>query len=488
MRVTDAIAGLPIEASAAANPELTGITQDSRFVEEGYLFVALVGKRFDGREFIPDAIERGAVAVLASGPPPPGFRGAWLEAADPRWLIGPLAGRICGHPDRDLLMVGITGTNGKSTVSFLMVSILEQAGLPTGTIGTLGHRFGGVILGTDRTTPEASFFYRLLAQMRAAGAKAVSAEISSQGLALGRVEGLEFDLAIFTNLTRDHFDFHPDFEDYFAAKRRLFEQLKPNGMAVVNLADTYGRRLAAELPRVMGYGEGGQVFCKSVEFSARSIRGVVATPRGELQIESSLLGSYNLENIVAAVAAAEALGLEHADVAAGIAALPPLTGRLEAIDCGQPFPVFIDYAHTDAALRASLEALRSFTSQKILLVFGCGGDRDPGKRTLMGKVAGELADFSIITTDNPRSEDPLAIIGAIEQGLKESGNPNYRIFPDRREAIHRAVARVDEGWTLLIAGKGHEEFQIVGEKRSLFSDREEVERALEEKVGTRSDR
>jgi len=466
------------------NPDLTGITQDSRFAEEGYLFVALVGKRFDGREFIPDALSRGAVAVMASGPPPPGFDAVWLEARDPRWLIGPMAGRIYGHPDRDLLMVGITGTNGKSTVSFLLVSILEAAGYPTGTIGTLGHQFGDVLLGTDRTTPEASFLNRLLAQMRQAGAKAVTAEISSQGLALGRAEGLSFDLGIFTNLTRDHFDFHTDFEDYFRWKRRLFDQLKPNGKAVVNLADPYGRRLAEELPRVVTYGTGGDVACRTAEFSPRGIRGVFETPRGELPFESQLLGSYNLENLLAAAAAGEALGLEHGAIASGIASQQPLTGRLERVECGQSFPVFVDYAHTDAALEAALKAVRSFTADKVLLVFGCGGDRDPGKRTLMGRVAGQLADFSIITTDNPRTEDPRAIIGAVEEGIKQSGNPNYRIFPDRREAIHRAVARAEEGWTLLIAGKGHEAFQIVGDKRSSFSDREEVERALEEKVGT----
>lgn len=486
MRVSEVIAGLPIEISRGGDPDVTGISQDSRFVKEGYLFVALVGKTFDGRAFIPDALERGAVGVLSSGPPPPGYDRAWLSARDPRWLIGPMAGRIHDHPDRDMLMIGITGTNGKSTVSYLMVGILEAAGLPTGTIGSLGHQFGGEMLGTDRTTPEASHLNRLLARMRDSGAKAISAEISSQGLALGRVEGLSFDLGVFTNLTRDHFDFHRDFEDYFQAKRRLFGQLKPEGQAVVNLDDPFGRRLADELPRVRTYGREGEVSSKDVEFSPTGIRGVLVTPRGELPFESPLLGTYNLSNIVTAAATAEALDLPHDAIARGIAGQRPLTGRLEPVECGQSFPVLIDYAHTGAALEASLKALRSFSNHKILLVFGCGGDRDTGKRALMGRVAGELADLSIITTDNPRREDPLAIIAAVEKGIKESGNQNYRILPDRREAIRRAIAQADEEWVVLIAGKGHEEYQIVGEKRSTFSDRQEVERALEEKLGTRA--
>ena len=488
MRVSEVIAGLPIENGAADDVDVIGISQDSRFIQEGYLFVALVGKTFDGRAFIPDAVERGAVGVMSSGPPPPGFDRIWLNARDPRWLIGPMAGRIYGHPDREMLMVGITGTNGKSTVSYLMVGILEAAGYPTGTIGSLGHQFAGEVLGTDRTTPEASHMNRLLARMRDAGAKAISAEVSSQGLALGRLAGLEFDLGVFTNLTRDHLDFHRDFEDYFQAKRRLFEQLKPAGQAVVNLDDPFGRRLAEELPRVRTYGDGGEVVSKAVEFGPWGIRGVLVTPRGELPFDSPLLGTYNLSNIVAAAATAESLDLPHEAIVAGIAGQSPLTGRLEPVECGQSFPVLIDYAHTDAALEASLKALKSFLKHKILLVFGCGGDRDPGKRALMGRVAGELADLTIVTTDNPRREDPLAIIAAVEEGIKESGNQNYRILPDRREAIRRAIAQADDEWAVLIAGKGHEEFQIVGDKRSSFSDRQEVERALEEKLGTRAGR
>ena len=486
MRVSEAIEGLPIEMLSEEDPELTGISQSSLFVKEGYLFVALVGKQFDGRAFVPDALERGAVAVMASGPPPPGYEGVWLTATDPRWLIGPLAARIYDHPDEQMLMVGVTGTNGKSTVAYLMVSILQACGYPTGTIGTLGHQFGGEVINADRTTPEASNLYRLLAQMRDAGAKAVCAEVSSQGLALGRVEGLRFDLGVFTNLTRDHFDFHRDFEDYFAAKRRLFDQLKPEGKAVINLDDPYGRRLAEELPRVTTYGTDGQVSYRSVEFTASGTQGELVTPRGVLKFESPLLGTYNLINIVAAAAAAEALGLDHEAIALGIANQHPLTGRLEPIDCGQSFPVVIDYAHTDAALEASLKALRSFLPHKILLVFGCGGDRDPGKLVLMGRWGGRLADMSIITTDNPRGEDPLAIIASVEEGLKDSGNSHYRILPDRREAIRRAIAQADDDWVVLVAGKGHEDFQIVGDKRTTFSDHQEVIEALEERLGQRA--
>jgi UDP-N-acetylmuramoyl-L-alanyl-D-glutamate--2,6-diaminopimelate ligase len=487
LRLLETIEGLPITATSDDNPEVLGITQDSRFVEAGYLFVALVGKRFDGRAFIPDALQRGAIGVVASGPPPPGFDRIWLTAGEPRWLVGPLAARIYRHPDRELLMAGITGTNGKTTVSRLLVAMLEAAGHATGSIGTLGHRFAGELLGDDRTTPEASHMYRMLRRMVDNGATAVSAEISSQGLALGRVAGLGFDLAIFTNLTRDHLDFHRDLEDYFQAKRRLFDQLKPKGVAVVNIDDPRGRQLADELPRVSTYGDGGDVSGHSVEFTPRGISGVLTTPRGELEFESALLGDYNLQNIVAAAAGAEALGLSHPAIGDGIRVVSPLPGRLEPVDCGQPFPVLVDYAHTDAAMEAALRSLRSFSNRKILLVFGCGGDRDPGKRPLMGRIAGRWADLSIITSDNPRGEDPLAIIAAIEKGVKESGNPSYRILPDRREAIRRAIAQADQDWVVLIAGKGHEIVQIVGEKRVPFVDREEIEHALEEKLGTRTD-
>jgi UDP-N-acetylmuramoyl-L-alanyl-D-glutamate--2,6-diaminopimelate ligase len=319
--------------------------------------------------------------------------------------------------------------------------------------------------------------------MRDDGATAVCAEISSHALAQDRVEGGSFDLAVFTNLTRDHFDYHRDFESYFACKRRLFEQLKPEGRAVVNIDDPYGRRLADEIPGAITFGHDGDVRVVEADLDLRGIRCRILTPRGELDLVSPLLGEYNLSNLLAAVAGAEALELPPRAVESGAAACQPLPGRMETVDCGQDFPVVIDYAHTDAALEAALRSLKSFTGRQVILVFGCGGDRDPGKRALMGRVAGDLAELSIITSDNPRSEDPLAIIAEVEKGIQQAENPSYRILPDRRDAIRRAVAQAGPDWAVLIAGKGHEEVQIIGDEQLPFSDLEEVERALEEHIG-----
>ena len=394
-----------------------------------------------------------------------------------------MAARIYDHPDRELVTIGVTGTNGKTTVSLLLAAILEAAARPTATSGTLGYRFGEQSFGGERTTPEASDFFRVLRRMRDAGAEAASCEISSHALDQGRVRGAGFDLAVFTNLSRDHLDYHDDLESYFEAKRQLFTQLKRGGHAAINVDDAYGLRLVSDLPGAIGFGKQGQVRVLNAEFDIAGIHGRMVTPRGEFEFSSSLLGAYNLDNLLAAVAGAEALDLPQDAIQEGLAQRRPLPGRMEAVDRGQPFPVLIDYAHTDAALRAALKSLRELSERKILVVFGCGGDRDPGKRPLMGKVAGELADRSIITSDNPRGEDPLAIISAVEQGIKQTGNPDYRILPDRREAIRRAVTQAGPEWAVLIAGKGHEEVQIVGDKELPFSDRVEVERALEERIG-----
>ncbi len=321
--------------------------------------------------------------------------------------------------------------------------------------------------------------------MRDDGAAAVAMEVSSHALAMGRVAGAAFDAAVFTNLTRDHLDYHQDFEDYFAAKRKLFDLLKPGARPAVNVDDPYGRRLAAEMPDALTFGELGEVSARDVAVTARGTRGVLVTPRGEVPFDSPLLGRYNLSNLLAAAAAAETLGLPHAAVAAAFAAQRPVPGRMEPVERGQPFPVYVDYAHTDAALDAALRSAREIAAGgKVAVVFGCGGDRDQGKRPLMGKVAGELADLVIATSDNPRSEDPLAILAAVEQGLKSSGNQRYRLVPDRRAAIREAITAAGPGWVVLVAGKGHEREQIVGNERLPFSDLEEIGKMLEERFGS----
>ena len=490
MKLSELVRGLPLTGDLGTDPEVFGVRHDSRTVGPGDLFVAWRGEKHDGATFAGEAIARGAVAVVADRARPEELLGTvpWLVAERPRELLGDLAPPLWGHPERSLTLAGVTGTNGKSTVVELVAAMLDAAHVPCGRIGTLGYRFPGLESPpTERTTPEASDLFRLLAAMKGLGAKAAAMEVSSHALAQGRSRGLAFDVAIFTNLTRDHFDFHPDFDDYFAAKAKLFGQLKPSGRAVVNLDDRRGRELAARLPAPVGYGAEGAVAPGRIELDEAGIRGTLATPRGELEIDSPLLGRFNLSNLLAAVAAGEALELPQAAIAAGVHATRPLAGRMEPVAAGQAFPALVDYAHTEAALEAALRSTRELTGRPIVLVFGCGGDRDAGKRPHMGCVAGALAELPIVTSDNPRSEDPQAIIAAVEEGLRESGNARYRVVPDRREAIRRAVAvAAAEGFAVLVAGKGHEQVQIVGDRRLAFSDREELERAIAERAGAES--
>ena len=475
-------------------PDVVGVTHDSRRVRPGDLYVALPGQRFDGWDFAAAAVAAGAVAVAGAPPRAPAPAAAltvpWAPLADPRAGLAALAARVYGHPDRELVMAGVTGTNGKTTVALLIAAMLEAAGLPAGFLGTLGYRFGErtFVAGYAHTTPESSDLYRTLREMRDAGARAAAMEVSSHALAMQRVAGAAFDVAVFTNLTRDHLDYHQDMESYFAAKRELFAQLKPGARAAINAGDPYGRRLAAELPEALTFGEGGAVRASAVRLSTGGIAARLETPRGALEIDSPLLGRYNLDNLLAA-AAAEALGLPHAAMARGIAEGRRVPGRMEPVDRGQPFPVFVDYAHTDAALAAALAAVREVAgvnragAVKVAVVFGCGGERDPGKRAVMGRTAGELADLPIVTSDNPRGEDPLAIMAAVEEGVKASGNSRYRLVPDRREAIRAALAAAGPGWAVLVAGKGHEREQIVGDRKLPFSDVDEIGRALEELRG-----
>lgn len=486
--------GLPIVPSPASGwetVEIHGIAHDSRAVEPGDLFVAWRGERHDGRSFAPQAVGRGAAAVLAHGSAPQAIAVPWMAGEDPRRLLAPLAARLYGHPDRELVVAGVTGTNGKSTVAVLLAAVLEAAGHRAGLIGTLGYRLAGESFPGERTTPEASDLFRTLRRMRDRGAAAVAIEVSSHALEQGRVAELGLDIAVFTNLTRDHLDFHGTMERYYQAKRRLFALVKEGGRAVVNLDDESGRRLAAELPGALTYGAAGStgaVRPLGVTLDTTGIRGQIATPAGTLALWSPLRGRFNLENLLAATAAAVALGLPLAAVESAFGGQQPVPGRLEPVGPpGQPIAAFVDYAHTDAALVAALSSVRELTAGRVVLVFGCGGERDTGKRPLMGRVAGELADLPIATSDNPRGEDPLDILAAVEEGLAASGSTRYRVIPDRRQAIRAAVALAEPGDVVLVAGKGHEEVQVVGVERLPFSDRRELADALEERLGPRHD-
>lgn len=497
LTVAELIAGLPIRRVSGPDPvvgpPVTGVTLDSRKVAAGDLFVAVPGARLDGRAFAGMALERGAVAVLAApGGAPAAWPSSvyWLETPDaetPRALAGPLAARVYGHPERDLILAAVTGTNGKSTTATVLGALLDAAGLPAAVLGTIGYGFRDQVFPADRTTPEAPELIGLLRRFHGAGARAATMEASSHALALHRLAGLAFDVAIFTNLTRDHLDFHQDLEDYFQAKRRLFTMLKPGGRAAVHVDDSHGARLAAEMPEALTFGTRpdtrAEVRMEGAQLSAEGIRGTLVTPRGRFEIHSTLLGRYNLENLLAAVAGAEALGLPSEAIVRGVAERGPVVGRLEPVKAGQPFPVFVDFAHTPAGLESLLRSVREFTGKRPIVVFGAGGDKDRGKRGPMGRVVGELAALPILTSDNPRGEDPLEILWAVEAGIKESGNTQYRLVPDRREAIRRAVAVAGPDDVVVVAGKGHEAFQETAGVRTPFSDQKELQKALEERFG-----
>ena len=492
MRLPELIEGLPISGDSDSkgwmDTEVLGIAHDSRRVQPGDLFVAWRGETFDGRAFVSQAMENGAVAILAAEPPSSPIAVPCLVADQPHSLLGSLAARVYEHPDRRLRLIGVTGTNGKTTVATLIASMLEAEGRPTACLGTLGYRFRRRRLAGERTTPEASDLFCFLRQSFDDGASDVVMEVSSHALAQGRVASARFDLGVFLNLSRDHLDFHADLEDYFEEKAGLFELLKEDSRAVVNLGDAYGRRLAVRLPAALTFGDDGLVRYDRLEIGAGGIVGKIVTPRFEVCCQSPLLGPYNAENILAATAAGEALGLSCAAIERAISRQEPLEGRMQAVEAGQPFPVIVDFAHTGAALEAALQAMRSLGDSKVLVVFGCGGGRDRGKRELMGRVAAEHADYSILTSDNPRDEDPRVILQEVEAGLKWCPRARYEVIEDRRQAIRRAVEMATPEWSILIAGKGHEKVQIVGSQRLPFVDREEAAEALEERFGSASNR
>ena len=521
MRLGELLAGHEdrLELPLADYPELLGmeirgVCHDSRRAQPGDLYVAIVGERFDGRDFAREAVKQGAVAVLGPSPDRPevqqraqGGQVPWIVSEQPRALLGDLAIRAYGAPHEDLLTVGITGTNGKSTVALLVADALSAVGRPAAVLGTLGCHFQNQTLDVgSRTTPEAPDLFRALDRVRQAGARAIAMEISSHALDLDRLGdpakgGLTLDVAVFTNLSRDHLDHHGDMESYYQAKKRIFSRLKPGGLAVVSVGDSWGRRLVNELVdelsddhKLVAYGlDEGDVTAASAALSLDGIQVTVETPDAEISVSSRLLGRYNLENLLATMAVgdglAEDLEIDLRQVAEAIGRRSALPGRLEPVlvTGDQPFPALIDFAHTPGALEAALRSVRELTDRKIVLVFGCGGERDQGKRPLMGRVAGELADLPILTSDNPRREDPVKILEAVEEGVKQSGNERYELIADRREAIRRAVeiAAGDEGgqkdgsgWLILAAGKGHETTQDLGDRVVPFSDRGELDAAI----------
>jgi UDP-N-acetylmuramoyl-L-alanyl-D-glutamate--2,6-diaminopimelate ligase len=457
-----------------AEGEAVGITHVAQRVSPGWVFAALPGARHHGIEFAVEALERGAVAILSDRNPE--ARTVWLATSEPRRAMAHAAWALAGHPEQRLVMVGITGTNGKSTVADLVGRIARAADVPCGVFGTLAYTLPGRSERAARTTPEATDLAPLLAELAAGGGRLAVMEVSSHALEFERVAGLPFDVAVWTNLTRDHLDFHDDLEAYFNAKKKLLHLLRhdPPGRRVIGADDPFIARLASS-PRegdlTFGLAGGCQVTASEVAPDLQGTTFRLHIPGAEAAVRLPLVGRHNLRNALAAAATATALGWTVDAVARGLEGAEPLPGRLEPVVTGTHFPIFVDYAHTPDALEQVLTALREVGTYRIVVVFGCGGDRDAGKRAPMGEVVGRLADIPVVTSDNPRSEDPQAIIAAIMEGVRASGNPRALAIPDRREAIAAALSLADERCLLLVAGKGHETEQIFADRTVPFDDR-----------------
>jgi UDP-N-acetylmuramoyl-L-alanyl-D-glutamate--2,6-diaminopimelate ligase len=492
MTLRELLAGCSVRSTAGSlDAEIGSIAYDSREVTRGTLFVAVRGTRTDGNKFVPQAIAKGAAAIVSSSLPITGIAMPWIQVDDERAALAGLAANFFRHPTRNLHLIGVTGTNGKTTTTYLIEAILNAAGHEAAVMGTIEYRGPGFEYAAERTTPEAPDLERLFERVVQAGWKYSVMEVSSHAIELKRVNSLHFDVAVFTNLTRDHLDFHGDMRAYFLAKKRLFEGLsggRPR-VLVLNADDSHYEELRSIAPeRVISYGmqNAADICPLRHHFGWNGTGATYRTPFGELEIRSSLMGTPNLMNIGAAIGAAVALELPLDAVRRGIEKLPMVPGRFESVGAGQDFRVIVDYAHTDDALDNVLKTAREITSGRLIVVFGCGGDRDRTKRPAMGRVAAARSDFAYITSDNPRSEEPEKIIQDIEEGLKESGAGKYAVCIDRRDAIRQALHSAQPGDTVLIAGKGHEPYQIIGNTTFPFDDRVVARELLDELVSGRN--
>jgi len=467
-----------------------GVDYDSRRVQPGWLFVAMRGESSDGNRYIDAALQAGAVAIVTDSPAEPPRPGvAWAVVPHGRRALARIAANFYKHPENRLKLVGITGTNGKTTTSYLVESIFHAAGRKSVLVGTIEYHVAGKKMPAPHTTPEALELERLFAEAVASGATDGVLEVSSHALAQQRVYGIPFEVAVFTNLTRDHLDYHKDFDDYFAAKRVLFEGCgtEPPRFCAINADHDYGRQLVAfarSRSQVFTYGiDAGDLRPQQLEVTAGGSRFDVETPAGRLAIWTPLIGRVNVYNALAAIATGVARGLPPKAIVDGIAALAHVPGRFQRVDEGQPFSVVVDYAHTDDALRNLTQLGREFVSRdgqqgRVITLFGCGGDRDRHKRPLMGAAAGQGSDFVVLTSDNPRSEDPLAIIHDALPGLAAT-RTKHAVEPDRRKAIALAIAEAKPGDIVLIAGKGHEDYQVTRAGTQPFSDAQVAREALQ---------
>lgn len=467
--------------------EVAGIAYDSRRVTPGMLFVAIPGQRTDGHEYIQTALERGAAAVVCERNGTVPHSATRIKVKDVREALARLATGFYQNPSSKLKVIGVTGTNGKTTVSFMIKAMLEQAGIKTGLMGTVHYEIGERMIPAQRTTPESLEVQQMMAQMVRAGCSACVMEVSSHALEQKRVLGVEFDVAIFTNLTHDHLDYHGNMENYFSAKSKLFaaiSQGKKKAAAVINIDDTFGARLAGqtkvEVLLTYALDQQAKLRATQIQLGASGSRFTVEAPGQKFACRIPLIGRHNIYNSLAAIGAGIALELKPAAIQKALSTMPPVPGRLERVEMGQPFGVYVDYAHTDDALRNVLRTVKEITTGRILLTFGCGGNRDSAKRAKMGKIAAEMADFTIITSDNPRKESAERIAAQIEEGYRSARQEAYVIELDRQRAIAQILGKAERGDTVLIAGKGHETYQEFEDTVVPFDDRVHAQEALEQ--------
>jgi UDP-N-acetylmuramoyl-L-alanyl-D-glutamate--2,6-diaminopimelate ligase len=487
MLLKDLVDELPaLRTEGSLDREVAGITYDSRRISPGMVFVAIPGQNTDGHDFIPAAIDRGAAAIICERNGFTSQRAAKIKVADARAALARASAAFYGHPSAKLKVIGVTGTNGKTTVSFMVKRILEAAGLKTGLLGTIRYEIGDRVIPAHRTTPEALEVQYLMSQMLRAGCQACVMEVSSHALDQKRVAGVEFDVGIFTNLTQDHLDYHGTMENYFTSKSHLFDRWpdgsKP-GAAIINIDDAYGLHLSdttnAEVRLTYGVCGRASLRATKIQLGRDETRFQVETGDKTIACHLPLIGTHNIYNALAAAGTGLALKVSAQHIQAGLNGMRPVPGRLEGINCGQPFGVFVDYAHTDDALQNVLKTLREITPGRLLVTFGCGGSRDTGKRAKMGIVAARMADATIITSDNPRKETPASIAAQIEEGFRSVRTDGYRVELDRERSIDEVIRMAKPGDTVLIAGKGHETYQEFADTVVPFDDCVMAREALE---------
>jgi UDP-N-acetylmuramoyl-L-alanyl-D-glutamate--2,6-diaminopimelate ligase len=495
MQLNRVLEGVPLISPVPAqlqNAEVRGLAYDSRKVESGFLFFAFAGAKTDGAQFANAALQKGALAVVSDRPPPGGFAGPWLQATHGRQALAMASKNFLNRPDEHLALTAVTGTNGKTTSSQLIDAMLRAAGKTTALIGTIEYHLAGRVLPAVNTTPESLDLFRMFAELEQMGGTHATLEASSHALDLGRIFAMQFHTAAYTNFTRDHLDYHHTMEAYFAAKQLLFTPRSgpPPRFAVLNADDESVRKVkTAPETQVFWYGiekeppvhpgRFNQVWVRAenIDSGFSGLRFTVFSGDRHFQVESPLVGHINVSNILLACAAALTLGLNEEQIRKGLSQLRSVPGRFERVEEGQPFMVVVDYAHTDDALRNVISVARAMKPKRVITLFGCGGDRDRSKRPLMGMAAAELSDFVVLTSDNPRSEDPLAIMNDAMVGLRRFDTP-HKIEPDRERAIRAAIETAGPGDVVILAGKGHETYQVLRDGPIPFDDREVARRVL----------